>query len=284
MDRGIDTRSPLAKKSMQPRMLRMFSVFKLIFYCVFLIALFLVTSHSPLVRITHIEVEGGNIVPNELVQAYVASRIARSDTHLLPQDSVVSIAKKSLEKDLRGQFKMIQNVQVSTQGLHTLRVVFEEYISTYAYCDDRACVSLRNTGEIIAPLQGTHTFIKMRGDNKEFSLRGEKKDTTTPTYGQKILDQESWQHIMQTIQTLQKFDIVVSEVELLPLRFFVVRASAHQDQNLKTEFRMRSDEHFAERLRELELAFENGLRMRATQEHLIYVISYVTEKVIYRFK
>ncbi len=284
MDPGIDTRSPIAKKSMQPRMLRMFSVFKLFFYCVFFTALFLVTAHSPLTRITHIEVEGGNIAPNELVQAYVASRIARSDTHLLPQDSVVSIARRELEHDVLEQFKMIQNIQVSTQGLHTVRIILKEYEAIYAYCDIRACVALSPGGEVLAPMLGRHALIAIRGDMQSFADRGGEKEFIKPTYGQKIVHEESWKDIVTAIHTLQKDNFNVKEVNLSPFRFFTVQGNVYEQSEYVTEFRMRSDEHFTERLHELELAFENGLRIRAAQEHLVYVISYVTEKVIYTFK
>jgi hypothetical protein len=284
MDRGIDTRSPIAKKSMQPRMLRMFAILTMFFYCILFGVFFFVTAHATLTRITVVTVEGGSMVPNELVEAYVAAQITRSIVRFLPQDSIVSIARRGLERDVLEQFKMIQGVQVSTQGLHTVRLVLKERDAVYAYCDDRACVALSDSGEVLAPILGTHSLIAIRGSSKAFTDRGGEKVFIEPMYGQKIVNQESWEDIMKAVQTIQKHAINIQDIEILPFRFFVVRGSIREQPEYVTEFRMRSDEHFAERLHELELAFENGLRIRATQEHLLYVISYVTEKVIYMFK
>ncbi len=283
MDRGIDTRSPIAKKSMQPRMEFFFRVYVWSFFILSGVSVFVVTTHAPITKITQVHVSTGASVPAELIENYAHARLLDSRFTLVSRTSTVSAPLRSLEREIQTQFPFIADVHASVKTLHTIGIDITEYSPMYTYCDSLACVGIRDTGEILTPIQGKSEKIIFQGDIQAFSQNGSSDTYTQPSYGKKIIDAVAWQRIRATITMLEKNSISVERVQLLPLGFFTINARVKDGTEPSFEIRMRSDIQMYIRLEELGLAFENGLRERMNSERLEYIISYVSEKVIYKF-
>jgi len=230
-----------------------------------------------------VNVSTGASVPAELIENYVHARLLDSRFTLVSRTSSISVPSRSLERDIQTQFPFIANVHASVKTPHTIDINITEYSPTYTYCDASACVGIRDTGEILAPIQGKSEKIVFQGNIQAFSQNGSSDTYTPPSYGKKIIDAVAWQRIHATIMVLEKNTIVVDSVQLLPLGFFTINARTKEDTKSSFEIRMRSDVQMYSRLEELGLAFENGLRERMNRERLEYIISYVSEKVIYKF-
>lgn len=283
MDRGIDTRSPIAKKSMQPRLGFFFRVYVWSFFIFCGASVFIVATHAPITKITRVNVFTGASVPAELIENYVHARLIDSRFTLVSRTSYISVPLRSLERDIQIQFPFIANVHASVKTPHTIDINITEYPPMYIYCDASACVGIRDTGEILAPIQGKSEKIVFQGNIQTFSQSGLSDTYTPPSYGKKIIDTVAWQRVRATIAILEKNSISVERVQLLPLGFFTINARTKEDIKSSFEIRMRSDAQMYSRLEELGLAFENGLRERMNRERLEYIISYVSEKVIYKF-
>ncbi len=280
MDRGIDTRSPISKKSMQPRMLLLFRVYVWAMWICLVLFIFLNTTHARLFRIEAVRIEGNLVVPTELLEAYVAEKIFNQRS-ILPRDSSITLPRLRLPKDILHTWKSIESVRIRMEQ-KTLVVTVREYVPMYAYCDTRVCVGLTEQGKITTPILGQNTFIAFEGSLRSFTDRGYEREYVSPQFGEYILNADAWNQITQTIEVFEKNNIRVRSVELRPFHFFTITASYGLSQNI--EFRFRADEHHLTRVDNTMLAWNEGLRARAENELLEYVISTIPEKVVYRFK
>jgi len=268
---------------MQPRMEFFFRVYAWSFFIFSGVSVFIVATHAPITKITQVNVSTGASVPAELIENYVHARLLDSRFTLVSRTSSVSVPLRSLERDIQTQFPFIANVHASVKTPHTIDINITEYLPTYIYCDASACVGIRDTGEILTPIQDKSEKIVFQGNIQAFSQKGLSDEYTPPSYGKKVIDAVAWQRIRATIAILEKNSIFVERVQLLPLGFFTINAHTKEDTKSSFEVRMRSDAQMYSRLEELGLAFENGLRDRMNRERLEYIISYVSEKVIYKF-
>jgi len=117
---------------------------------------------SPFLRMETIRVDGAVDVSVSDIEQMIREDVAGKYFSIIPQDTMLMIAKSRIEMDLKNRFKKIRSAEVTRVFSHTLVVHIEERKTLVVWCSADQCFYIDEDGYAYAPVD-TSTQTLYRG-------------------------------------------------------------------------------------------------------------------------
>ena len=112
----------------------------------FLVTLIYVLFFSPQLEITFIRISGLNRVSEGSVRSVVDNKLSEKYLGFIAKNNLLIFRPSMLGKDLVGQFKYIQDVQINKVFPHTIEIIVKERKLSMLFCGTSACYTLDENG------------------------------------------------------------------------------------------------------------------------------------------